>query len=174
MVSKLSAVLNTTVTHSYKAPIPKGCTREAAIHLLHDHDFLLRCDKLLTQCTILSLDGEPLLPDNIKPNQVADTKLYKIEDLVDAVPAGLWGSNVESMGEYTDLREGVFIRVSSPLSVVAETEWKVMNRNGDLEVGYESKIFCSRALVSLVKGRYNESLQETLAMVIRKLAESGN
>ena len=63
---------------------------------------------------------------------------------------------MESVGEYTDSTEGIFIRVSSPLSVVVETEWKIINRDEGLELMYNSKVAYSRALVSFVKGGWED------------------
>lgn len=81
---------------------------------------------------------------------------------------------MESVGQYTDLKEGIFMRFLNPLSIIVETEWKVISGNGGLELGYESKVSCSRALLALVKGQYDENLQEMLGKIIGKLVEGGN
>lgn len=84
---------------------------------------------------------------------------YRVTDVVHAIPAGIWDTNVVSVYEFADLAEGVFVRIRSPLGVVMETVWRVADVEGGsskngvgLELVEEVTVRCSRLLLGIVKG----------------------
>lgn len=83
------------------------------------------------------------------------TSVYKILDVVENVPKGIWGSNVESKYEFTDTERGLFCRIYSPLSITMDALWEIRDaEDGDgLEVVEEAEIKCSKLLLGLVKGQ---------------------
>lgn len=98
--------------------------------------------------------ADPALPaDRIKA--LGPTSVYKILDIVQNVPKGIWGSNVESKYEFTDVERGLFCRIHSPLSITMDALWEIRDaEDGDgLEVVEEADIKCSRLLVGIVKGQ---------------------
>lgn len=98
--------------------------------------------------------ADPALPkDRVKA--LGPTSVYKILDIVENVPKGIWGSNVESKYEFTDTEHGLFCRIYSPLSITMDALWEIRDaEDGDgLEVVEEADIKCSRLLVGLVKGQ---------------------
>ena len=104
--------------HSSK--LPQGTTKEQAIKLLlHDHDFFLRCDPHLVEFESITPgeDQAPTPPESVQGT--AETRCYKVQDLVHTLPAGLWDSNVISTYEMTDIEDGVFVRIKSPMSVTS-------------------------------------------------------
>lgn len=123
--------------------------------MLHDLDFFINCDPCLSKYELLEKEvSEPVLPvDRIKPQ--GPTSRYKILDIVENVPKGIWGSNVESTYEFTEIERGLFSRVQSPLSINMETVWEVRDaEDGDgLELVEDAQIHCSKLLVGIVRGQ---------------------
>lgn len=86
---------------------------------------------------------------------------YRVTDIVHAVPAGIWDTNVVSDYEFTDIRDGLFVRIKSPLSIVMDTVWTVRAVDGDggdgdeggLELVQDITIRCSRLVIGFVKGQ---------------------
>lgn len=137
-----------------KAKLPAGVTKEQGIAMLHDTDFFINCDPCLDKYELLEKEkADPGLPDRIKP--LGPTSVYKIHDIVENVPKGIWGSNVESKYEFTDVEHGLFCRLYSPLSVTLEALWEIREaEDGDgFEIVEEAEIKASRMLVGIVKGQ---------------------
>jgi hypothetical protein len=96
--------------------------------------------------------------------------------MVMAIPAGLWEPTVVSDGEFTDIRDGVFVRLRSPLSVVMETFWKIKEVEGEaeggvLELAEEVTIKCSRLLVGLVRKECEAGFEKIHGGFIARLEE---
>lgn len=53
------------------------------------------------------------------------TSCYRVTDIVHAIPAGIWDTNVVSTYELTKIRDGIFVRIRSPLSTMLETFWEI-------------------------------------------------
>ncbi len=54
--------------------------------------------------------------------------------------------------EMTNIADGVFVRIKSPMSVVMDTVWEIKGDDGALELVEDVAINCSKLLVSTVKG----------------------
>ncbi|KAL2259359.1 hypothetical protein VTK26DRAFT_6984 [Humicola hyalothermophila] len=105
---------------------------------------------------------------------------YRVTDVVHAIPAGIWDTNVVSTYEFVDVRDGVFVRIRSPLSVVMETFWEVraVERSGEEGDGKEVPelvedvtIRCSRLLVGLVKKECENGWKKIHAKMYKRLED---
>lgn len=137
-----------------KCKVPAGVSKEQAVAMLHDTEFFISCDPCLDRYDLLEKEmANPELPDRIKA--LGPTSLYKIIDIVENVPKGIWGSSVESKYEFTQVEHGLFCRLRSPLSVVLEALWEVRDaEDGDgLEIVEEAEITASKMLVGIVKSQ---------------------
>ena len=112
------------------------------------------------------------IPESIKPTGSGED-IYSVTDLVHAVPAGLWDSNVVSVYEFTDTEDGVFVRIRSPLSVVLDTIWSITGEDGSLEMVEEATITCSRLLVPFVKSQCEGGWEKIHAKMITRLKDEG-
>ncbi len=117
---------------------------------MHNHDFFLRCEPHLVGLKELKPETAPALPDGVEAT--GETQTYETIDLVHTLPAGLWDSRVVSTTEITDLADGIFTRIKSPLSVVMDTLWLVKGEDGALELEQAISISCSKLLLGTVKG----------------------
>ena len=127
--------------------------------MLHDHEHFFACtpNQPKLEKTLLS-DPAPPLPEAVTP--LRGTTCWRITEVVQALPAGLWDSEVVSSYEFTDIEDGLFVCIRSPLNVVLETFWRVKEvraEDGDesgttrLEVVEEVTVKCSRLLIGTVK-----------------------
>ncbi|KAH6854196.1 hypothetical protein B0I37DRAFT_441233 [Chaetomium sp. MPI-CAGE-AT-0009] len=115
---------------------------------------------------------------------------YRVTDVIHAIPAGIWDTNVVSIFELTDIEDGLFVRIRSPLSVVMETFWRVRevagaeegggDGDGDggeagpgLELVEDVTIQCSRLLVGIVKGQCANDWEGIHAKMVGRLDEEG-
>lgn len=102
---------------------------------------------------------------------------YHVTDIVHAIPAGIWDTKVESTYEFTDIQDGLFVRIRSPLSVVMDTVWEVREvpaQAGEvagLELVENLTIQCSRLLVGIVKGQCENGWGKIHAKMIARLEE---
>jgi hypothetical protein len=100
---------------------------------------------------------------------------YRVTDIVHAIPAGIWDTNVVSTYEFTDIRDGLFVRIRSPLSVVMDTFWEVGEVDGDgdgekgLELVEDVTIQCSRLLIGIVRGQCENGWEKIHAKMIARL-----
>lgn len=117
--------------------------------MLQDHEFFLSCNPHMQKFEAQGQVSEPELPESIKPQ--GPTTLYKVTDLVETLPKGIWGSSVESTYEFTDFELGTFCLLRSPLNVVMHTFWSIEEKNGGLELVEACEIKCSRLLIGIVK-----------------------
>lgn len=138
-----------------KSKLPPGVTQAQGVAMLHDLDFFINCDPCLASYELLEKEvANPSIPaDRVKA--LGPTSSWKILDVVENVPKGIWGSNVESTYEFTSVEKGLFSRIKSPLNISMETLWEVREaEDGEgLELVEEADITCSKLLVGIVKGQ---------------------
>ncbi|KAJ0118243.1 hypothetical protein J7T55_009026 [Diaporthe amygdali] len=133
----------------HASKLPDGATQKQGIAMLQDHDFFLECNPHMQKFEALGEVSEPGLPEGIKA--LGPTTLYKVTDIVETMPKGIWGSSVESSYEFTDIQLGLFARIKSPLNVVMDTFWSIEEKDGGLELVEACEIKCSRLLIGIVK-----------------------
>lgn len=121
--------------------------------MLHDKDFFINCDPHLVQYEATGDVADPTLPERAKAT--GPTCSYKILDVVPNVPKAIWGSEVRSTYEFTDVEKGLFCRIQSPLNVVMEALWEIRDaEDGEgLELVEDAELKCSKLLVGLVKSQ---------------------
>lgn len=187
----------------HSSRLPRGTTREQALAMLSDHEFFLSCDPHLDKFEPISpseLPLPPTLPDRARsqlrsgspsPSPAASSSspssspssppvpaCYRVTDIVHAIPAGIWDTSLVSTYELTEIRDGLFVRIRSPLSVVMDTFWEVRAvEQGDadggqaevLELVEDMTIQCSRLLVGLVKGQCENGWGHIHAKMIARL-----
>lgn len=118
--------------------------------MLQDHEFFLQCNPHMQKFENLGEVSEPALPDTVKAQ--GTTTLYKVTDIVETMPKGIWGSSVESSYEFTNMELGLFARIKSPLNVVMDTFWTIEpSKDGGFELVEACEIKCSRLLIGIVK-----------------------
>ncbi|KAH6650295.1 hypothetical protein F5144DRAFT_555830 [Chaetomium tenue] len=135
-------------------------------------------------------EGEGEAPETVP-------ECYRVTDIVHAIPAGIWDTNVVSVFEITDIEEGWFVRIRSPLSVVMETFWRVREvaggaggagagESGDedgeggegeagpgLELVEEITISCSRLLMGIVKSQCENDWKQIHGKMVARLVGEG-
>lgn len=129
--------------------------------MLHDHEHFISCSPNNPKPERIPTPAPaPQLPDGVKP--VRETDCWRVTEVVHALPAGLWDSDVVSKYEFTDIEDGLLVRIRSPLNVLLETFWKVReaqrpaeghegSTTPSLEVVEEVTMKCSRLLIGTVK-----------------------
>lgn len=123
--------------------------------MLHDKEFFIHCDPCLEKYELLEKEvADPSLPAD-RVTAKGPTSAYKIVDIVENIPKGIWGSSVESRYEFTDVERGLFCRIKSPLSVLMDALWEIREaEDGEgLELVEEADIRCSKLLIGIVKGQ---------------------
>lgn len=180
------AVLTGKASLLHTTAVPATVSRDAAVALLQDHEFFLRCDPHMTAFTPVDAaaepDSKPVEPipaaRGAKALDGAVAKVYRVTDLVHALPAGIWDSNVVSTYEFIDTAAGVFIRIRSPLSVVMETLWEVRDADkpaeGDaaasgLLLAEDVEISCSRLLVGVVRSQCDANWKGIHEKMVKRL-----
>ncbi|KAH7027504.1 uncharacterized protein B0I36DRAFT_327228 [Microdochium trichocladiopsis] len=155
--------------------LPEGTTREQLLAALHDHDFMIKCDphhvkhsrveqpaKFPGAATDLAIAQKAFdLPDlshmgKYLGGSSAEADPYvNVYELTDEMPNPVFSSTINSRLEYVNLEKGLWTRVNSPMGVVLETAWIVVDAadgSGALELHQDIVISCSRMLVGIVKG----------------------
>ncbi|KXJ91465.1 hypothetical protein Micbo1qcDRAFT_233953 [Microdochium bolleyi] len=171
-MSWLSAKQNMTNTST----LPEGATREQALAVLHDHDFMIKCDPHYVKH---SREAQPsastatdyaqaaqafTLPDLAsigKPTggQSEADPYVNVYMLTDDLPNPFFSSTINSRLEYLNLESGLWTRVSSPMGVVLETAWIIRDAEssggdgGDLELHQEIVITANKMLMGTVRGK---------------------
>ncbi|KAK6948247.1 hypothetical protein Daesc_010011 [Daldinia eschscholtzii] len=184
--------------------IPAGVSRSAAVSLLHDHDFFLRCEPHYVSHRTLppteasssasasaAAKSEYQLPRDLEPVGEPPVKLYEV---VDHVPNPVWSSSVVSNEEFVDFKDGLWVRIRSPLAVVMETRWTIRERKknkkektttsengkgegeegeeeGELELVEDVMISCSKLLMGIVKGQVDTNWREIHRRIAARLVE---
>lgn len=140
-----------------KTKLPKDATQKQGIAMLQDREFFINCDPVLDKYELVEKDvADAALPagrPGVKP--LGATAAYKVTDIVENIPKGVWGSSVESRYEFTDVERGVFCRIKSPLSVRMDALWEIREaEDGEgWELVEESDISCSKLLMGIVKSQ---------------------
>ncbi|KAI1142891.1 hypothetical protein F5Y05DRAFT_366548 [Hypoxylon sp. FL0543] len=165
-------------------------TKEAAVALLHDHDFFLKCEPhyvshrtLAPQQPDANVDASAAkrayqLPPGLEPLGSPAVKLYEV---VDHVPNPVWSSSVVSKEEFVDFRDGLWVRIRSPLAVVMETKWTIRERSGaggeqeeeegGLELVEDVDISCSKLLLGIVKAQVDDNWKGIHGKIVDRLVE---
>ncbi|KAK3310687.1 uncharacterized protein B0T15DRAFT_519109 [Chaetomium strumarium] len=212
----MSSFLTTTAKMVHSSRLPASTTRAQALAMLADYEFFLSCDPHLQRFELIppsdatNLNPPLSIPDTVKSqlrsgapaatssspsSQDSDNRTpimlptcYRVTDVVHAIPAGIWDTNVVSTYEFTLIRDGIFVRIRSPLSVVIDTFWEIREAAakdddggdkgvglGGLELVEDMTITCSRLLVGLVKGQCEAGWAGIHAKMIARLeGEVGN
>ncbi|KAI0898634.1 hypothetical protein F4806DRAFT_459079 [Annulohypoxylon nitens] len=183
-----------TTKLSNTSAIPAGedghkVTKKAAVALLQNHDFFLKAEPHFVSYRALppnkpaNNDGDTAavreaysLPVDLEPLGHPKVKLYEV---IDHVPNPVWSSSVVSTEEFVDLKDGLWVRIHSPLAVVMETKWTVREReagaegegDGGLELVEDVEISCSKLLLSIVKGQVENNWRGIHDNIIKKLLE---
>lgn len=157
--------------------LPAGTTREQILAVLHDHDFMIKCDPHYVKH---SRAAQPTakhpgvetdvdvarkafnLPDLSHmgaflggSGRAATDPVVSVYDLTDELPNPVFSSTINSRLEYVNLEQGLWTRVNSPMGVSLETAWTVKegeSGGGVLELHQDIVISCSKVLVGTVKG----------------------
>ena len=168
MLTRSSAVFSSTHNFIERLTLPSGTTGSEVVGILHDHEFILRCDPQLKELREIPPTDLPSLPKHVRKKQVAEPRKYSLLDSVPNVPSSL--CRVESTTDFTDLEAGVYVRLRSPLSVVMETEWKVKEGDtGGLEIFRESTISCSSFLMPVAKPMFCDNLIDFGKKIVERL-----
>ncbi|KAL1895198.1 hypothetical protein Sste5346_005343 [Sporothrix stenoceras] len=187
---------NTTANLRHTSPLPAGTDKAAAIKtMLQDHKAFIQCGPHSVDCEVVGDDeasklaatalashakNEHPLPDSVREVLESPTKekgslkfgVYRVTDLVQTLPAGLWDSKVVSTYEMTDTPAGVYVRIRSPMSIVMDTTWTIIDgEDGKLELVEEIVIYCSRLLIGTVKGLCEGGWQQIHTNMMKRLAE---
>ncbi|EAQ92854.1 hypothetical protein CHGG_01089 [Chaetomium globosum CBS 148.51] len=178
--------------------------------------------ELIPRAEYATLNPPPAVPDHVKPElrarpqpssnsssgsgssgssqdegEAPETvpECYRVTDIVHAIPAGIWDTNVVSVFEITDIEDGWFVRIRSPLSVVMETFWRVREVAGagagagesggegdeggegeagpGLELVEEITISCSRLLMGIVKSQCENDWKQIHGKMVARLVGEG-
>lgn len=157
------------VVHSSK--LPETVSRKQAIAMLRDHEFFLHCDPHMSKFSRLEGQTPTALPEAMGGKAQGGEECYTVTDVVHAMPAGLWDSNVVSTYEFTDIEGGVFVRIRSPLSIVLDTVWEIRGEDGQLEMVEDASICCSRLLVGVVKSQCENGWEKIHSKMIARLTD---
>jgi hypothetical protein len=142
--------------------------------MLSDRPFLLQCGPSLHKFEPIIPSTPPDVPETMRTQARGPLKTdcFTVTDIVHAMPAGLWDTNVVSTYEITDITNGIFVRIKSPMSIAMDTTWEVKGREGGgLELVEHIDIRCSRLLMGLVKGECEEGWGKIHAKMIARLEE---
>jgi len=155
----LSGLFNTTalVRHSSPLPVSTPAAAAAAVALLQDHKHYLGCNPHMTAHeAIPTPTPAPELPMSVQTassssSSSAEWRLFRVTDVVHALPAGLWDTDIVSRYEFCPIERGVFVRIRSPLGIVLESTWTVDETAGTLVE--EILIRASRLLVPVLRSQ---------------------
>ncbi|KAI2633717.1 hypothetical protein GGS26DRAFT_590470 [Hypomontagnella submonticulosa] len=168
----------------------------AAVALLHDHDFFLRCDPHHVSHRALPREQVPdayadgaaakrayQLPAGLEPLGAPPVKVYEV---VDHVPNPVWSSSVVSKEEFVDFADGLWVRIRSPLAIVMETRWTIRERSSrgegeggegeegeevGLELVEDVDISCSKLLMAIVRAQVDNNWKGIHAKIVGRLVE---
>lgn len=151
--------------------VPEGIAEDKVVDLLHRHEFYLQCNPHMTNFEKTETPAEkPTIPDDRDATAIADAQCYKVTDKVHTIPGGLWDSNVVSNYEFLDVKDGVFVRIHSPLNTTMETLWQVRTtEDGKVELVENVVIKCSKLLVGTIKDMCESGWKGIHEMMMKKL-----
>lgn len=152
--------------------LPEGATREQVIAVLHDHDFMIKCDphyvkhsrgpqpstdtatNFAAAAQAFKLPDLSLIGKPTGGSSEADPYIY-VYELTDELPNAFFSSTINSKLEYLNFDMGLWTRVNSPMSVALETTWSVQDAkdgSGGLELVQDIIISANKMLLGTVKG----------------------
>lgn len=140
--------------------------------MLSDYEFFLSCNPQMSKFELLDLDTPPEVPETVTSQARGDAKTasYSVTNVMHAIPAGIWDTNVVSTYEFTDITEGVFVRIKGPLSIVMDTLWEIKEReDGTLELEEDIVINCSRFLIGMVSSECENGWSKIHAKMLARL-----
>jgi hypothetical protein len=159
----------------HTSPIPRTATKAQAVAILHNHEWFLESDPHMSKFEKLPAatdSKETVVPEAVMAIKIRDTESYSVTDVLHTLPAGLWDSNVVSTYEFTDLPNGVFVRIRSPMSVVMDTVWTIQNAEGDdagLVLHEDVTMSSSKLLLGIVKSACETNWTKIHAKMLSKL-----
>ena len=119
--------------------LPASTTFDHAVRSLHNHELLIRFDP--------EHDHYETLPS--EPN-TPETKRYKVTDIMQTLPKGLWGSTVTFEAQMTNTENGVIWINKAPLGLLQNTTWRLMK----VDVLVENDIKSANVAVEGDKGEW--------------------
>lgn len=170
--------LTGTANTIHTAKLPRDTPRAIVVTMLHDHEFFLSCNPVLAKFELVpSPPSPPVLPAAVvakRRSPETQTITYTVTDVLHALPAGIWDANVVSTYEFTDLTDGVFVRIKAPLGVVMDTLWEVREsqKDGDqpgLELVDDSTITCNRMLLGIMKSECEGGYHKMMPKILERL-----
>ncbi|KAF2096785.1 hypothetical protein NA57DRAFT_78378 [Rhizodiscina lignyota] len=160
------SILNSTANLVHRTPLPTSITREQAIALLRDHDFLIHLDPELSHYTVAEA------PADANPA----TKYYQVTDIMHTLPKGLWDSTVSFNSEMTDVENGCDWIIRAPLGIYQRSKWLIedaLETDGEGEhklcLVEDTSITCTRLLVGVVKGKCEANWKGTHERFVDRL-----
>ncbi len=198
----ISSGISSAVTSTHRmenvSRVPGGVSRAAAVALLQNHDFFLRCDPHYASHAIAPphpAAGTPAkarehyrLPAGIEPLGAPAVKCYEVVDVVDNP---FFSSNVRSEVEIADFDAGIFVRIRSKGGVVFDTVWSIRQRkggeekkkeedegkkedgeeDGDLELVQDATISAAAPILAVVRGQVEKNKGGLHKKIITRLVE---
>ncbi|KAJ2893613.1 hypothetical protein MKZ38_008410 [Zalerion maritima] len=164
----------------HTTPIPAGVPQEKAVAaLFHDHKFFIACNPHQVDYKEKPT-AEVELPEAVQALRTGEpTKIFTVTDRVHTLPAGIWDSDVISTYEFTNLKNGVFVRIKSPLSIVMDTTWEIrksLAAEGDEEeeeaglvISEDMNLSCSMFLAPIVRSQVENGWKGIHAKMCEKL-----
>jgi hypothetical protein len=115
----------------------------------------------------------PSCPDTLKAKPIAPPDCYTVTDRIQALPAGIWDSDVISTYEFFDLERGVFVRTRGPMGLVLETVWQIEEAaDGGLAIAENVEISCSRLMIGMIKSSCESGWKGVHGKMLDRLGES--
>ncbi|RYP68884.1 hypothetical protein DL769_005401 [Monosporascus sp. CRB-8-3] len=174
--------------------IPRGVTREAAVALLQDHDFFLRCDPHYASHSIAAPHAAAGTAAKAKqhyrlPAEIGEplgAPAVKCYEVVDVVENPFFASNVRSEIEIADFEHGIFVRIRSKGGVVFDTIWSVRRKaeggkekekgeggeeEDELELVQDATISAPMPILSVVRGQVEKNRGGLHKKIIGRLVE---
>jgi hypothetical protein len=172
-----AAFLQSTQALRHATAVPRGISAAHSISVLQDAKFLLSCDPHLVKSELLATPSESVagIPADREVTATGPPQCFKVIDRLQALPAGIWTSDVESTYEVFPVTLGSFVRIKSPLGVVMESVWQVHECvDGGSELTEDVVIKCSRLLASFVKNSCEAGYKEVHRKMLEKFKESSS
>ncbi|RYP28455.1 hypothetical protein DL767_007216 [Monosporascus sp. MG133] len=189
--------ITSAVTSTHKmvnvSTIPQGVTREAAVALLQDHDFFLRCDPHYASHSIAAPHAAAGTAAKAKqhyrlPAEIGEplgAPAVKCYEVVDVVENPFFASNVRSEIEIADFEHGIFVRIRSKGGVVFDTIWSVRRKEegkkeekgegeegeDELELVQDATISAPMPILSVVRGQVEKNKGGLHKKIIGRLVE---
>jgi hypothetical protein len=166
--------LFSTLSHNLTTPIP-GSDTAAAVALLHEHEFIIKCNPLITSHTLLSAQDAPF-PSKSSSAAVpaasdSDTSSqWHTYEIVESIPhlGGVFHQSVTSLATFKNTPDGVLTKVKAPAGLEIESEW-VMKETGSGSLELVEK--ASGACVVLLARKVSASIAKNYGIIHQRFAE---